>query len=304
MFEIMSATELLNKISALNTENPWHKAPNKWIFRGQGQDYPLCPKILREGILNNYYYPEFPSNWEPNPSKEQNFKEIYILATFFETMDKQGVATPVDCADVRKKVKEFKEGIGKNVYEGLVERAVGSHPVRLVEYQWPPQDVNDPWYFLLALAQHYGVATRFLDWTRRPYIAAYFAASDAVTRQTGNMVVWAANVEALEKSNKVKVITLSGVENRNLTAQLGIMTTSTHGNEIQQIKDGLENINEIKDDLIKITLPVSQAGVLLKLLSLENIDGATMFPGIEGVTRKVHEVSKWDEPFEGNVKTW
>ena len=36
---------------------------------------------------------------------------------------------------------------------------------------WPPVEL----YPIIALAQHYGLPTRFLDWTWNPYTASYFA---------------------------------------------------------------------------------------------------------------------------------
>jgi hypothetical protein len=44
----------------------------------------------------------------------------------------------------------------------------------------------------LALAQHHQIPTRFLDWTRNPMAAAFFAAESVIEPEAGiNLVVWA-----------------------------------------------------------------------------------------------------------------
>ena len=58
---------------------------------------------------------------------------------------------------------------------------------------WPPGEVVG----VLALAQHFGIRTRLLDWSRRANVAAYFAAADAARAEVkaGFLAVWAIRVE-------------------------------------------------------------------------------------------------------------
>lgn len=62
----------------------------------------------------------------------------------------------------------------------------------------PPIDHKVDW---LAMMQHYGAPTRFLDWTRSPYVALYFALNEA---SDGPSVLWAIDLKWLrERSDEL-----------------------------------------------------------------------------------------------------
>jgi len=46
----------------------------------------------------------------------------------------------------------------------------------------------------------------------------------------------------------------------------------------------------------KLTLPQRQARRLLQLLSYSGINGSTMFPGYDGVVRRLREEAFWRAP--------
>jgi hypothetical protein len=59
----------------------------------------------------------------------------------------------------------------------------------------------------------------------------------------------------------------------------------------------------------KVTLPQTEAGALLQLLSMHELDGATLFPGFDGVARVVRERIYWEgyegtdaQPFHGELE--
>jgi FRG domain len=54
----------------------------------------------------------------------------------------------------------------------------------------------------LALMQHYGTPTRFLDWTMSPFIAAYFAFEDEACGLSKRSAIWAINLNWLEQTGR------------------------------------------------------------------------------------------------------
>ena len=88
---------------------------------------------------------------------------------------------------------------------------------------------------LMALAQHHGVPTLMLDWSRRGLVAAYFASSDAAARllkpeQIGShLSIWALQRSATDPVDgryEVLLTEAYGAGNPNLNAQAGLFTVS------------------------------------------------------------------------------
>ena len=55
--------------------------------------------------------------------------------------------------------------------------------------------------------------------------------------------------------------------------------------------------------LWRLTLPHVEARELMRLLSLEGVDGASMFPGPDGVVKAMREAAIWGEPTKVHMTT-
>ncbi len=130
----------------------------------------------------------------------------------------------------------------------------------------------------LAVAQHYGLPTRLLDWTENPLIAAYFATTERISES--DSVIYcldsAAHSEYSEKEspfeiNEVKIYRPKYLTTR-ITAQRGIFTV--HNEPKEEFKSvGLQRWVLKKDCLSHIH----------SMLGAYGIDGASVFPSIEGI---------------------
>lgn len=101
--------------------------------------------------------------------------------------------------------------------------------------------VADEFKELFSLAQHYGMPTRFLDWTYNFNIALYFATMDSLKNTKRDFSVWFINVLLLEdfknyliecnfNGHKVDEFPLSFIvpkysDNLNINAQKGVLSS-------------------------------------------------------------------------------
>lgn len=63
----------------------------------------------------------------------------------------------------------------------------------------PSDDDLGSWF---ALMQHHGVPTRLLDWTKSPYVAAYFAIEQEPERDEKRSAIWAIDLDWLERKER------------------------------------------------------------------------------------------------------
>ena len=90
--------------------------------------------------------------------------------------------------------------------------------------------------------------------------------------------------------------------NPNLRAQEGIFLLCQHATVESRLPfEPLERVIsngmvQPRPTLIKLVLPVSEAGQLLWLLALSGIDGAVLFPGYDGVRRGIEDRQYWRRP--------
>ncbi len=257
---------------ALSPTRPLRKEPSAFIFRGQGQEkHSLIPSVLRDIDRASFISHDRQVN-----ASDMIIYELLLLSSFVENCDALGITIPGDSLSFRQ----------ANLNIGNADYFIKNPE------HWPNHLVLD----VMAMAQHHGVPTRLLDWTTRPYVAAYFAASSAIARyrdwMSGDkLAVWALDIGKRNEHRQIRIHFSPGSTSRNLAAQGGIFTVQPHsGNRAGPFHiSGLEDqSSDLPDPLFfKLTMPVFESARLLELCSVAGFNSATMFPSADGAGKAV-----------------
>jgi len=233
--------------------------------------------------------------------------ELELIRRFFIVADAQGLVIPEDSQALRRILRELEQ-----ILRGR----------RNIAIQWPPPEV----WSLLGICQHHRLPTRLLDWTWSSYVAAYFAASDALIKvraaessgkevmlRNERLAVIAMRSELIERrrmrgeDRPVHLVTAPAAGNPNLRAQRGVFlllnpdevkvddyfAAEPYDNLAMRVPPGWRTA--VRPFIFKFTLPVLEASELLRLLAKENVTAASIFPSYDGVVQAMNEMREWPD---------
>ena len=267
----------------LDPQNGIYGIPTEFIFRGQrDSSWGLLPNILRQERSNPVL-----SMWgeEYLNADNQVYSELIILKEFINHCDSLGLKIINDSVQLRE--EHINTQTADKYYKSPSE--------------WPNRNILE----ILALAQHHGVPTRLLDWTKRSFVAAYFAASKALKKRRiwkkgDKMSVWALDIAKINLYKNIEIVKVPGSASSNLAAQAGLFTI--HRQEGKRGEKFIPKPMESEFEklpnspLCKVTLPVENARQVLKLCALYGVTASTLFPGFDGAAKAVIDsLNVWDK---------
>lgn len=277
----------------VSTELPWQQGGDArdWLFRGlAAADWRLIPSAMRpekarprsrNGITMDEWVTPSSEEWS---HRNQICSEHALIWRFLQMTDAQGLPLPNYSPSLTRRLRRGRE---------LSDERLARWPSHRL---WP----------LVALAQHYLIPTRMLDWSRKPLVAAYFAAEDCAARaehrEAGDrLAVWVLDRRFVvsDATPELDLVTAPRAGNPNLHLQSGVFTVlrpalapdssfSPAPFDLQSYCEarGTENAKSV---LWKLTLEAKEAGRLLTLLRDDFIQATTVYAGYQGAARSVLE---------------
>lgn len=238
----------------------------EFVFRGQKDSrWPLRSKFDRE------YRSAQELLKKTNPMDGLNPEEKSLV--------KQ--KDPNMCLDSREDVLDRLLNIFKKACTGRR----GHYPKELIESEW--------W----ALGQHFGLATPLLDWSKSPYVAAYFALKEPALEGVDYRALWAYSHDGMLdilinspdyydtnmlKSDAIEIVSGLTDENSRIVSQSGLFTKTPTGEDVEEFIENKINLTGMGPILYKIEISNREREEFLRHLEAMNIHGGSLFPDIVG----------------------
>jgi len=298
-YRFEKAEELLGALA------PWSNTfgKDKFIFRGHSNSaYLLSPTSIRVESKERIWdcsraYAAIMGS-TPDNDFSLAFVEYQLIRDFYKSADARGLHVPAS-----------------DRLRRMLHQDVDFHSMNdwVDGEKWLPEDMLE----VAALAQHYGIATRLLDWTYDPFVAAFFA-SRPPANVDNDLCIWGLNISLIGTLDSVisdfplRLVTPHYSGNPNLAAQSGLFTHWAHSvpgiNTIiknpgeslapvdrrpldAQLKDYIAKLHsgEASGTFVKMILPGSESAQLARFLRRFGYGPAKLFPGYEGVALEMKE---------------
>ena len=314
--EFESFDQFFNEIIICESSVRVMSPKNGFIFRGESSNkYLLVPSALRSA--NKDYFcssGDFDRLGDGSYvqridlEKSQVEAEYIILKDFFAFADANGLPVP--------NVDLIRRNFGNDIWEHLIQMTSDDTS----KHKWLSYDMVE----LAALAQHYGVYTRMIDWTFDIFVALYFAAKGARKRElmqkesieNDMLVIWALNFAELRFLSNFGRFPLKFVvppynNNPNLCVQKGILTyweitvdhswtvrsggavTSnsaiTNREPLDKLLASFSGEKSSSPVLYKFEFPAKTWSSIFNCIQKFGYSTSKLFPGFAGVANEINE---------------
>ncbi|MGT8905569.1 FRG domain-containing protein [Bacillus safensis] len=295
-----------------------------YIFRGERTEKfkKLLPTSLREdrnSIERLYGFANISLDQDhPKEHPQYDFESFYqlaelnVLMNFYRTANYKGLNLP-DVSFFRKHSLEF------IVSNNLLRNEIGDI--------WLPNQFLE----VAALAQHYGLPTRLIDWSKDLYTSLYFASSGALHSDDDSkyMVLYALNYVVIEeykyttKRIPLRLIVPEHYKNQNLNYQRGILSAweyqtsdntfsifkpliNTKSLEVllqeyidrHNISWGFVNTDKEEPLIYKFYIPISMSLKIYNYLIKIDYGANRLFSGFEGISQMLKDNLAYNKKYK------